>query len=238
MRPRCVASGLAARRRLSGLGWGVGLGLLSLPATAQQAPARWALKITPQYVVMSGLWLEAEHARPAHPKQTFTFGTQLYAGPTGRPDVAFDPTARPSHAGTVQGVGGQAEHRFYWTKTGAERAFPTGFYLSYGPMVQFFHLGFAQIGWHEETSPTGLPYLVYGNMRHYENVVRYGAAGHAGYQWALASRVLLDVYAGVGVRKSHYWSAFGESQFRSGPSDYAHEGVYFPAGFKLGVALR
>lgn len=238
MRLLGTTSCLAARRALGSLGWGVGLGLLSWPAAAQQTPASWVLKVTPQYVVVSGLWLEAERVRPAHPNQTFTLGVQFYAGPTGRPDAAFDPTARPSHAGTVKGVGGQAQHRFYWAKTGAERAFPTGFYLSYGPTVQFFHLGFAQIGWHEETSPTGLPYLVYGNMRYYENVVRYGAAGHVGYQWALASRVLLDVYAGVGVRKSHYWSAFGESQFRSGPSDYAHEGVYFPAGFKLGVALR
>lgn len=238
MRPHGIASCLSANRGLDRLGWGVGLGLLALPAAAQQAPAGWVLKMTPQYVVVSGLWLEAERARPAHSHQTYTLGAQVYVGPTGRPDVAFDPLVRPSHTGTVRGVGVQAQHRFYWPKTGSEQTFPTGLYVGYSPSIQFFHLGFTQNGWHEETSTTGLPYLVYGSMRYYENVVRYGAAGHVGYQWALASRVLLDVYTGVGVRKSRYWSAFSESQFRSGPSDYAHEGVYFPAGFKLGVALR
>jgi hypothetical protein len=213
---------------LVGLGW---------PAAAQQAPVGWALKITPQYVVVSGLWLEAERARAAHPSQTFTLGAQLYAGPTGRPDVPFDPSAQPSRAGIVRGAGVLAQHRFYWPRAAGQPAVPTGLYLGYGPTVQFFHLGFARNGWHEETSPTGAPYLVYGSMRHYENVLRYGATVQAGYQWALAGRVLLDLYAGVGLRRSHYWSAIAESQFQSGPSDYAHEGVYFPAGFKVGIAL-
>jgi hypothetical protein len=111
-------------------------------------------------------------------------------------------------------------------------------YLGYSPQVQFFRLHFSQGDqWHEETGPGGLPYLVYGPLRYRETVLRYGVAAQAGYQLALASWALLDVYAGVGVRKSHFWSALDESQFRSGPSDYAHQGIYFPAGFKLGVVL-
>lgn len=73
---------------------------------------------------------------------------------------------------------------------------------------------------------------------YHETVLRYGATGQAGYQFAVTKRFLVDAYAGLGLRKSHYWSDFSESQFRSGPSDYAHQGLYFPAGFKLGVALR
>lgn len=213
------------------------LGGLSGPVLAQQAPAGWALKIAPQYVVVSGLWLEAERARAAHPGQTLTLGTQLYAGPTGRPDVAFDPLARPGYAGRVRGVGLLAQHRHYWARTRGQSAAPTGLYLGYGPTVQFFHLSFGRTEWHEETTPAGTPYLVYSSVRYYENVLRYGATAQAGYQWALTGRVLLDLYAGVGLRKSHYWSAAAESQFQSGPSDYAHEGIYFPAGFKLGVVL-
>lgn len=214
-----------------------GLGLLGLPALAQ-APAGWALKITPQYVVVSGLWLEAERALAAHPSQSLTAGLQLYAGPTGQPDVAFDPAAQPSRTGLVRGVGVQAQHRLYLAGAGQGLAGPTGLYLGYGPSVQFFHLSAARTMWHEETTPTGLPYLVYGNVRHHENVLRYGGAVQVGYQWAPVGRLLLDVYAGLGLRESHAWAELGASEYRSGPSDYAHRGFYVPAGFKLGLALR
>ena len=215
----------------------LGLALLSLQAAAQAPATSWSLKLTPQHLVLSGLWLEAEQTRAGHPSQTFTLAPQLYWGPTGRPDVQFTRNTF-NHDESVRGAGLQVQHRFYLTKAAFQHAFPTGFYLGYSPQVQFFRLNFARNEWHEETSPYGLPILVYGGIRYHETVVRYGVAAQAGYQFPLSERVLLDVYAGVGVRKSHYWSEFAESQYQSGPSDYAHEGVYFPAGFKLGIAMR
>jgi hypothetical protein len=215
----------------------LGLALLSWQVQAQAPPTSWSLKVTPQYIVLSGLWLEAEQVRAGHPSQTFTLAPQLYWGPTGRPDVQFTRNI-VNHDEAVRGAGLQVQHRFYLSKAGFSHAFPTGFYLGYSPQVQFFRLGFSRNEWHEETSPYGLPYLIYGGVRYHETVVRYGLAGQAGYQFALSARMLLDVYAGVGVRKSHYRSEFAESQYQSGPSDYAHEGVYFPAGFKLGIAMR
>jgi hypothetical protein len=215
----------------------LGLALLSLRVAAQTSPG-WVLKATPQHLVLSGLWLEAERPRAGHPHQSFTLGPQLYWGPAGRPDVPFDP-AYINRDRTVRGAGLLGQHRFYLgPQAAASSAQPLGFYLGYGPQVQFFRLNFMR-QWQEKISPDGLPYLEFGQPAHYrETVLRYGVAAQAGYQLALASWALLDVYAGVGVRKSHSWSTFGESQFQSGPSDYAHEGVYFPAGFKLGVALR
>lgn len=215
----------------------LGLVLLSLRAAAQTSPG-WVLKVTPQYVVMSGLWLEAERPRAGHPTQTFTVGPQLYWGPAGRPDVPFDP-ADINRDRTVRGAGLAGQHRFYLgTATVANSAQPLGFYLGYGPQVQFFRLNFSR-QWHEELGPDGLPYLVFGQPAAYhETVLRYGVAGQAGYQFAPTSRILVDLYAGLGLRKSQYWSDLPESQFKSGPSDYAHQGLYFPAGFKIGVALR
>jgi len=225
-------------RQLASVRWAgaLGLGLLGLRAAAQ-APAGWALKITPQHLVLSGLWLESELPRAGQPRQTFTLGPQLYWGEAGRPDVPFD-AADINRDRTVRGAGLLGQHRFYLgTKTLAGSAQPLGFYLGYGPQVQFFRLNFMR-QWHEETGPNGLPYLVFGQpVQYHETVLRYGVAGQAGYQFALTSRVLVDVYAGLGLRKSHSWSSIGESQFRSGPSDYAHQGLYFPAGFKVGVAL-
>lgn len=225
------------RHTLGGCLAGVALGLLGGRAHGQ-APSGWALKLTPQHLVLSGLWLEAEHGRATHPGQTFTVGPQVYWGPTGRPDVVSSPN-RYRENELVRGAGLLAQHRFYLAGPRVGQAFATGFYVGYSPQVQFFKLRFSRNAqWHEVEGPGGLPYLVYGTLRYRETVLRYGVAAQAGYQVALASWVLLDVYAGVGVRKSHSWSDFGESQFRSGPSDYAHEGLYIPAGFKLGVALR
>jgi hypothetical protein len=215
----------------------LGLALLGLRASAQAPGAGGVLKLTPQYLIMSGLWLEGERPRAGHPGQTFTLGAQLYWGGAGRPDVPFDP-ANINRDRTVRGGGLLGQHRLYLGDKAADNpAQPLGFYLGYGPQVQLFRLNFMR-QWHEETGPNGLPYLVPGQpVQYHETVLRYGAAGQAGYQFALAKRVLVDVYAGLGLRKSHSWSSFGESQFRSGSSDYAHQGLYFPAGFKLGVAL-
>jgi hypothetical protein len=213
-----------------------GMGLLSLRANAQ-APPSWVLKITPQHLMMSGLWLEAEHSRARHPRQTLTLGLPLYWGRATRPDVPFNPNDS-NRDRTVRGAGLLAQHRFYLgTKMAANSAQPLGFYVGYGPQVQVFRLGFERREWHDETGPGNLPYLVFGPVPYRETVLRYGAAGQAGYQFAVASRVLIDVYAGVGLRKSHLWASLPESQFRSGPSDYAHEGLFFPAGFKVGVTL-
>lgn len=223
------------RRHLFGLAWAASLALGTAPAAAQ-APARWALKATPQHLVLSGYWLEAEHARPGHPRQTLTLGPQLYWGPAGHPDAVRDP-AGLNRDPRVRGGGLQLQQRFYLGAAATAGAVPTGFYLGYGPQVQVFRLSVARLQWYEEASATGIPFLTYGLVRHPETVLRYGVAGQLGYQWQLGRRALLDVYAGLGVRKSHYWSEYQESQFRSGPSDYAHEGLYVPAGFKLGVVL-
>lgn len=186
---------------------------------------------------MSGLWLEGERPRAGHPRQTFTLGAQLYAGPAAHPDVPFNPND-PNRDRTVRGAGVFGQHRFYLgTRTLPGAAQPLGFYLGYGPQVQIFRLGFVRQEWHDETGPGNLPYLVFGPVPYRETALRYGAAGQAGYQFAVASRVLVEVYAGLGLRVSHYWSGFSESQFTSGPSDYAHQGLYFPAGFKVGVVL-
>lgn len=209
---------------------------LSCPAAAQ-VPAGWALKATPQQVVLSGYWLEAERACPGHPRQSFTLGPQLYAGPTGRPDAARD-AYYPNRNGRVRGAGLQLQHRFYLGPAPTAGRVPTGFYLGYAPHVQFFNLRFDRLQWYEAPGPGGLPYLYYGPVGYHENVLRYGVAAQVGYQWPLGRRALLDVYAGLGVRQSHYWSRLGDSQFRSGPSDYASRGLYVPAGFKLGVLLE
>jgi hypothetical protein len=161
----------------------------------------------------------------------------LYAGPTGRPDAARTPFEL-NRNGRVRGVGLQGQHRFYLGPGAPSQAVPTGFYLGYAPHIQFFNLRFDRLEWYEAPGPGGLPYIYYGPKGYHENVLRYGLAGQVGYQLPLGRRALLDVYLGLGVRQSHFWSDFADSQFRSGPSDYASRGLYVPAGFKLGLVLE
>ncbi len=214
----------------------LGLALLSWRAAAQTSPG-WVVKLTPQHLLMSGLWLEGEHPRAGHPRQTFTLGAQLYAGPAGRPDVPFDPN-NPNRARTVRGAGLWGQHRFYLgTGSLPGSAQPLGFYLGCGPQVQLFRLSYERREWHDAAGPGELPYLEFGPVTYRETALRYGAAGQAGYQFAVARRGLVDVYAGLGLRASHVQQPLVDSQFQSGPSDYAHGGLFFPAGFKVGVAL-
>ncbi|WP_375417619.1 hypothetical protein [uncultured Hymenobacter sp.] len=219
---------------------------LSLPlspaAQGQEAPGQRApllLKITPQYVVVSGYWLEVERSWRQHPGQSFTLTPQLYAGPAGHPDAAtpyYQSALTPERR--VRGAGLQAQHRIY-LKTGPAATYPTGLYASYGVSFQHFAVSYAGQGWQEVQDPNGLPYLELRRSRHTETTSRYGATGQAGYQVPLGARVLLDVYAGLGWRTGQSRSEAGpvRSQYRSGPSDYGHLGLYFPAGFKIGVAL-
>jgi hypothetical protein len=214
---------------------------LSLSAQGQTTTSNRTLlvKLTPQYLVVSGYWLEVEQPWYRHPRQSFIFTPQVYAGPTGRPDASSPaPLSATGQPEKVRGLGLQVLHRWYLTTTKAE--YPSGLYASYGFNFQRFVVSTDALGWQEVTGPDGLPYYQYLNERR-EKINRYGATVQMGYQAPiLPGRVFLDLYAGAGWRtsQSRVGSVAVSSRYRSGPSDYGHEGFYFPAGFKVGLALR
>ena len=214
-----------------------------LGARAQEAPVSPSLvvKLIPQYVVVSGLWLEVEYRGARHPRQSITVTPQAYAGPVGRPDVVttyYQSQLQALSNETVRGAGLQVQHRLYLCPT--EARYPAGLYVSYGPSFQHFTVSRNELGWTEVKDPTGLPYYEYRDVRHTETINRYGATVQAGYQLPLTQkRFSLDVYAGAGWRtgESRTGGNIVASRYRSGPSDYGHQGFYFPAGFKIGVAI-
>ena len=217
----------------------------SVGARGQQAAVRQPLllKITPQYLILSGFWLEVERGAGRRAGQSFTFTPQLYAGAAGHPDAEtvptsyFPTTSEPKR--TVRGAGLQVLYRRY-LKPG-QTAYPAGLYASYGAGFQHFALSYDGPGWQIVADPNGLPYIEYRTSHHTETINRYGATAQLGYQAPLAAgRVFLDLYAGLGWRTGQSRSEVGPtgSQYRAGPSDYGHVGWYFPAGIKIGVALR
>jgi hypothetical protein len=218
--------------------------LLGLSGMAQgqntNAPRTWLVKATPQYVVVGGYWLEVEHRWNQHPRQSFTITPQLYAGPTGQPNASIMTSPSTDQNQQVRGAGLQVQHRWY-LEDNLPMAYPTGFYVSYGPHFQHFAVSYDGMGWEQVEGPNGLPLYEYRNGHHTETINRYGANVQLGYQAPLPpGPVFLDLYVGAGWRESQSRanSARIGSRYRSGSSDYGHEGFYFPAGFKIGVALR
>lgn len=229
-------------RLLSWGKWLLPLLTLSVAVRAQgqdALPSRTLLiKLTPQYVVVSGYWLEVEKSWNQHPRQSLTVTPQVYAGRVGQPNARTAPSITDPKE-TVRGAGVQVQHRLYLTNSKVN--YPAGLYVSYGPNFQHFSLSGRQIGWIEVQGPTGLPQYEYSNGPRPETINRYGATAQVGYQAPLQQgRIFLDFYAGVGYRESTSRSGSEkiESQYRTGSSDYGHEGLYFPAGFKIGLALR
>ena len=213
------------------------LGLLGLSYTAggqNLPPSRsLALKVTPQHLILSGYWLEAELPRLRQPHQSFTFTPQVYRGPTGSPDNGPSPQAEDE---SVRGFGLQGQHRFYVLP--AKAAYPAGLYVSYGPQVQIFKLERRGEGWREVPGPGDLPYLEYGPVRSTSTITRYGALAQLGYQAPLQpGPVFLDLYVGLGWRYSHTDAGSTDATYRAGSSDYGHKGFYVPAGVKVGLAL-
>jgi len=201
------------------------------------------VKAVPQYVVVSGYWLEVEQRWNQHPQQSFTITPQLYAGPAGQPNVSTNPYFYPSPSDQnprVKGAGVQVQHRWYLSNPPAT-TYPAGLYVSYGPHFQRFAVSYDGLGWQQVDGPNGVPVYELRNGRHTETINRYGGTVQVGYQAPLPpGPVFLDLYVGTGWRESQSRSNSVRigSRYRSGPSDYGHEGFYFPAGFKIGVALR
>lgn len=197
------------------------------------------LKMTPQYVVVGGYWLEVEQRWNQHPRQSFLVAPQVYAGPVGRPNQQHTDFLGTDESEKVRGAGLQVLHRWYLSES--KTAYPSGLYVSYGPSFQHLAVSRQGMGWKEVTGPTGLPLLEYRYGRHTETINRYGATAQLGYQAPLLpGRVFLDLYAGLGWRESQSRtnSRPVSSRYRLGTSDYGHQGFYFPAGVKIGVAIR
>ncbi|GAB3290730.1 hypothetical protein [Hymenobacter tenuis] len=231
---------MSASLGLYGLGW-LPLLTLGLSASAQaQTPSRTLLvKATPQYVVVGGYWLELEQLWRKHPRHSFSLTPQLYAGPTGRPDAARSTVTLLESDEKVRGGGLQAMHRWYLGESKA--SYPAGLYASYGPHFQHFSVSRQGQEWVKIIDPTGLPRYEYRQGRHTETISRYGASAQLGYQAPLApGRFFLDLYVGLGWRESQSRAegARVRSHYQAGSSDYGHGGLYFPAGVKLGFALR
>ncbi|GGF12035.1 hypothetical protein [Hymenobacter cavernae] len=194
------------------------------------------IKAVPQYLVVSGYWVELEQQRSHHPQQSFTLTPQLYLGPAGQPNRApyyyyWSPEGQRENE-KVRGFGLQGQHRFYLKAS--KTTYPTGWYVSYGPHFQVFQMVYHTRAWQERTDSDGLVYSEYGLVKHTSTINRYGGSVQVGYQAPLLpGRVSLDLYAGVGLRQS-----YGGAAYRVGTSDYGHRGWYFPGGVKVGLALR
>ncbi|UYZ57653.1 hypothetical protein [Hymenobacter latericus] len=211
--------------------------LMSLPAAGQapQAPARprtALLKLNAFQPLARSYQLELEKQLPGHPKHSLGLTPQLYHGRVTQ--LTSDQETQPDER--LRGWGLELLHRAYLVpNTDAAMA---GFYVAYGPQYQRLEMQFKANGWQQLLANDGLTYYQYGPIDYTETIRRYGATAVLGYQSPLdLGRVYLDFYLGIGYRNTQFSSAFPESRYRTGLLDYAYQGFYLPAGFKIGFAL-
>ena len=134
----------------------------------------------------------------------------------------------------VRGYGLAVQHRLYLNErtTALE-----GFYIGYGPHYQHFELEFQAPTWQAEPAPNGLIYYEYQIRKQKEIIDRYGAAAVLGGQLFLpGTPAFLDVYLGLGLRKSSSHATTSGNRYASGMSDYGANGYYIPTGFRVGFA--
>lgn len=138
-------------------------------------------------------------------------------------------------ADRVRGYGLDVQHRIY---LGPQLPAFDGFYVGYGVSYQHFRMQFQAPGWLAEPGPDGLYYYQYRLRDQTETIDRYSASAVLGRQVLFPNTpVFFDAYLGIGLRKATSRSVIPGNYYAASMSDYGHEGLYIPVGFRLGVAL-
>lgn len=204
--------------------------LTAVQAQVPTPPARtYSAKFDLVPLLASGYQVSAEKVWGPAYRQALVLTPQFYHG--NIQELTSDLTEGRNQ---VRGYGVAVQHRIYLN----ERTTPLeGFYFSYGPSYQHFELQFQGPSWEPEVAPSGLTYYEYRSRGQQETVDRYGASAVLGGQFFLPELpVFLDVFVGLGLRKSTSRSTVAGNRYASGMSDYGADGHYLPVGFRVGVA--
>ncbi|WP_022824325.1 hypothetical protein [Hymenobacter norwichensis] len=210
------------------------LGMGSQPAAHAQAPTpparTYSVKADLIPMLTGGYQLGLEKVWGPAGRQALVITPQFYRGNV----QALTSELVEGSSNRVRGYGLAIQHRLYLTK---QAKLLEGFYFSYGPHYQHFEMQFQALSWEPEVAPSGLTYYQYRSRGQQETIDRYGAAAVLGGQLFLPDLpIFLDVFTGLGLRKSSSRSTLSGNRYASSMSDYGASGFYFPIGFRVGVA--
>lgn len=182
-------------------------------------------------LLASGYHLSLEKPWRPGSRHSLVLTPQWYRGRVN--DLTSD--LHQNGADRVRGYGLDVQHRIY---LGPQLTPFDGFYVSYGVSYQHFRMQFQAPGWLAEPGPDGLYYYQYRLRDQTETIDRYGASVVLGRQVLFPNTpVFFDTYLGIGLRQATSRSVIPGNYYVASMSDYGHEGLYIPVGFRLGVAL-
>lgn len=111
-------------------------------------------------------------------------------------------------------------------------------YFAYGFTAQYYKLNYSDNVW-ITYNENDLEYMVYDDMDVDHSILKIGPYAVIGYQTLFSKMVIIDIYAGLGIRKSYHFSNTSiigfENNFNSYYGDFGYTGVMIVAGLKIGI---
>lgn len=193
----------------------------------------WAIKFSPQHLLIDGYYLEVEKHVSAASNHSFIISPQFYSGKTKTVDKL---SGRESsyEAARFNGFGTQIMHRIYRAdpiKPGRKQ------YLAYGFNLHRFTVDYAVLGWGEVVGNDGLRYYRYIWHPKQDKIKRVGGVVMFGAQNPIFnSRFITDLYGGIGLRSGSS-SDSAVNRFQENILDYGSSGIYLAMGLKLGYTF-
>lgn len=193
-----------------------------LAQEVEKSGHRTAFGFLPQYTIIGGLRFDIDRSVSKTSNQWIIFSPQVFAVTGARLNHDFK---------EMWGVGMDVKHRVFLKASGME---PSGFYVQYGGMFQYFSMTDNR-QYTESYTENGVQYFGVFQGDVSTNVYKFGGNFHLGYQWLLGDKVYFDIYTGAGIRISHNNRNSGfDTWYNNAWVDYGYSGTLLDGGFRVG----
>ncbi len=184
---------------------------------------------SPLYLIVEGTRLDFEH-RFQDNSSAINLGLTFYVG-----DMNSD--LFPEAWGDEEYTGIKADflHKIYLEEELPIRGKLTPqAYISHGPFYQYSNIKYPGQEW-QEVNSNGLDVLTVVDVDKNININRFGYTAVLGLQVVTESRLTVDVYTGLSIRKA--WATDNERSYDETWLSPGHTGNVLLVGFKIGAAF-
>lgn len=179
----------------------------------------------PQHIINNGVHIELDLAG-SKPTQWLTLAPQFYYQSRRNDNLIFHNTFE-----SVVGAGLEIYRRNFLSHKRHGR----GAYFSWGGGYRYFDIKTSDYLW-KPVQENGLTYYHRKDATYHVGIHSLSARAMTGVQVVLDKHLLLDVFAGFGVRySSHQQPEGGFARYNHSTSDYGYTGTMFVGGIRLGV---
>lgn len=195
-------------------------------AISQENPPKLIIMGVPQYMIRHGIRIDFEIP-------TKNYRSWWVISPVYFINVSDLGNDERRDYKRMHGYGLSFGRKAYLSKTFPEQ----GVYLG-GALGYHYYNFVTDLGHWEEIEREGLNYLEYATSDYHIYVNKFLVDAIIGYQTEIASRLYIDVYAGVGLRYSlHEQPTGSDIKYNDNVFDYGYTGTSFVGGIRLGIGL-